>query len=127
MRSRSEVGQTQSVSGKPITRSHEPTNISQMIADIMAGGAQCLGIRRAATLFPRHVALEYPFAYQRPANLCVEFVVKPVCQPAHLDPPLGLRRQKSVRAISSETSFLDIFGNDADTRNWQFALGHQHR
>jgi len=54
-----------------------------MIADIVAGGAQGLGVGRPATLFQRHMALEDPLGHQRTADFRMEFVVEPTGQPAH--------------------------------------------
>ena len=90
MRSGGKIGQAQPVSSEPITRAHEPADIRQMIADILAGGAQRFGAGRTATLFLRHMALECPFVNQRPADLRMEFIVEPVGQSAHLDPRAGL-------------------------------------
>ena len=51
MRRRGKVGEAQPVAGEPVARAHQPADIGQMIADIVAGGAQRLGIGRAAALF----------------------------------------------------------------------------
>jgi hypothetical protein len=90
MRSCGEIGQGQPVSGEPIARAYEPADIRQMIADILAGGAQRFGAGWTATLFLRHMALECPFVNQRPTDLRIKFIVEPVGQAAHLDPRAGL-------------------------------------
>ena len=51
MRGRGEIGQAQPVAGEPVARAHQPADIGQMIADIVARRAQRLGVGRAAALF----------------------------------------------------------------------------
>src|SRR5664280_1865640 len=68
MRRRGKVGQAQPVAGEPVAGAHQPADIGQMIADIVAGGAHCPGIGRPAALFHRHMPLEYALADQRAAR-----------------------------------------------------------
>ena len=96
-----------------------------MIADIVAGGAQRVGIGRPAALFARHMALEHALGHQRPAHLGVEFVVEPARQPPHLDALARPRRHQPVRP--GRARLLDIFGDDGAARNRRLAVGHQHR
>src|SRR5450759_2964844 len=95
MRRRGKVGQAQPVAGEPVACAHQPADIGQMIADIVAGGAHRPGIGRPAALFHRHMPLEYALADQRAADFRMEFVVEPARQPAHLDPFPGRRRLAS--------------------------------
>ena len=92
MGSRCKISQGQSVARQPVARLHEPADIGKMIADIMARGAQRLGIGRSATLFLGHMALEDPLVDERATDLGVKFVVEPVRQTPHLDAPPGLWR-----------------------------------
>src|SRR4249919_1281833 len=84
MGSRSKISQGQSVARQPVARLHEPADIGKMIADIMARGAQRLGIGRAAPLFLGHMALEDPLVDERTTDLDVKFVVEPVRQAPYL-------------------------------------------
>ena len=86
---RGKIGQAQSIAGQPIARPDQPADIADMIADIVARGAQGFGIRRPAALVLRHMAFKDPLGHQRPAYFCVEFVIKPVRQPAHFSPVAG--------------------------------------
>jgi hypothetical protein len=98
-----------------------------MIADIVARGAQRLGIGRSAALFLGHMALEDPLVHERATNLRMKFVVEPVCQAPHLDAPPGLWGQQALLTILGLMGFLDVLGDDPGAWDRWFTLGDQNR
>src|SRR5215475_9969395 len=127
MRSRCKVSQGQSVSGQPVARLHEPADIAEMIANIVARRAQRLGIGRTAALLLGHMTLEDSLVHEGATDLGVKFVVEPVCQAPHLDATPGLGRQQAILTVLGLMGLLDIFSDDSGTWNRWFTLGDQNR
>src|SRR5262249_31086798 len=123
MRSRSEVGQTQSVSGEPITCSHEPTNIRQMIADIMAGGGPGPRVLGGAPPLPRPVGPGLPFSPPPPPHLSAVFCVTPV---APAGPP-GPAARVATAKVGPRHFLRDQFPRYIRQRCWHPELAVRPR
>ena len=115
--------------GEPIARAHQPADIGQMIADVVARRTDRVGVRAVRRPARRACdACRSARCTSGPADLGEELVVEPAGEPAHLDArdrvsaaSAGARRSSAPRVSSRYSAII------GGARHRRMALLDQHR
>src|SRR5437763_8799479 len=104
-----EVGIAHSVTGKPVAGAHEPPDVTQMVADVMARNTDHVRVRGTPTSTRWQVPLIQPLRRKGARDLGKELVIEPARQPAHLDSKADLHRQQALTSQFRAAGLVEIF------------------
>jgi hypothetical protein len=97
---------------KPIAGTRQPSNVTEMIAYILARSTQRVSVGRASALFAGHKALEDAFSYQWAADFVEELFIEPISQTPHFDSLLGQGWQQPNIAVCGTMRLFDVFSDN---------------
>jgi hypothetical protein len=127
MRGRGKIGIAQLLAGKPSAGRQQPTNIGEMITDVMARGAHCRGIRGTAPVLAPHHGLVDALEDEDARHLVEELVVEPARQAPHFRPRGGIRWGEPPPRGAGTDRLLDVFGNHLRPGHRRESVLDQHR
>ncbi|EGE58995.1 hypothetical protein RHECNPAF_2530074 [Rhizobium etli CNPAF512] len=106
------VGIAHPLAGQPLARAGKPGEIAHMLADIRAGRAQNLRVRRSAALIGGHLQLVDTLAGERFRHVVFHLLHEPFAQPADFRPLERIFGEQPPVALQHAMRLVQIFGND---------------
>src|SRR5215208_4200229 len=115
------------LAGQPSALACEPSDIGEMIANVMARRTDRAGIGWPAALLGAHRLLIDALCDQKCRHFPEEFLVEPMRQPPYLDARERIGWQQPPLAGLGAVGLVEVFGDDRGARHRRMALLDQHR